>query len=134
MAQVKVTHEFSATADHIWSLIGNPADLSTWHPAIASSQVANKQRNCSLADGGDISEEILNHDDNARSYTYRIVQSPLPMRNYVSTLSVEPRRSGGSSVTWEAEFEPEGIEAEQLRAMLGGLYDAGLSALATKIQ
>ena len=134
MAQVKVTHEFNATADHIWSLIGDPADLSNWHPAIANSQVAGKQRNCSLADGGEISEEILNHDDNARTYTYRIVDSPLPIRDYVSTLSVEPGRTGGSSVTWEAEFEPEGIEAEQLRAMLSGLYDAGLSALETRIQ
>ena len=134
MAQVKVTHELNATADHIWSLIGDPADISAWHPAIATSQVANKQRNCSLADGGEISEEILNHDDNARTYTYRIVDSPLPIRDYVSTLSVEPGRTGGSSVTWEAEFEPEGIETEQLQAMLSGLYDVGLSALATKIQ
>ncbi len=134
MAQVKVTHELNATADHIWSLIGDPAEISTWHPAIATSQVANKQRNCSLADGGEISEEILNHDDNARTYTYRIVDSPLPIRDYVSTLSVEPGRTGGSSVTWEAEFEPEGIETEQLQAMLSGLYDVGLSALATKIQ
>lgn len=133
MAQVKVTHEYNATADHIWSLIGNPADIADWHPAIATSQVAKKQRNCALADGGEIGEEILNHDDNARSYTYRIVHSPLPMRDYVSTLSVEPRRSGRSSVTWEAEYEPEGIEAKELQAVLGGLYDAGLTALEAKI-
>ncbi len=134
MAQVKVSHEYNASADRIWSVIGNPADISEWHPAIASSEMKNKQRNCSLADGGEIGEEILNHDDNTRSYTYRIVQSPLPMRDYVSTLSVEPRRSGGSTVTWEAEFEPEGIGAEELQAMLGGLYGAGLSALEAKIQ
>ena len=134
MAQVKVTHEYNATADRIWSVIGNPADISEWHPAIASSELQNKQRNCSLADGGEIAEEILNHDDNARSYTYRIVHSPLPMRDYVSTLRVEPRRGGGSTVTWEADFEPEGIGSDELKAMLGGLYGVGLSALEAKIQ
>lgn len=134
MPKIKISHVYNATADHIWSLIGDPCDLADWHPAIATSPAANGERTCTLADGGELKEEILLHDAGTRSYTYRIIESPLPMSDYVSTLRVEPLRSGGAEVIWEAQFEPAGIEPSQLEAMLGGIYTAGLEALEAKIQ
>ncbi|WP_141138221.1 SRPBCC family protein [Boseongicola aestuarii] len=129
MAYIKISHEYKATADHIWSLIGEPGKLADWHPAIASSPISHNSRVCTLADGGVVKEEITAHDPLARSYSYRIIESPLPMSDYISTIRVEPINSGGAEVVWEAQFEPVGIELSQLEGLLAGLYNAGLEAL-----
>ena len=133
MAYIKISHEYKSTADHIWSLVGDPQKLANWHPAISSSPVSHNSRICTLADGGVVKEEITAHDPLARSYSYRTIESPLPMSDYISTIRVEPTHSGGAQVVWEAQFEPVGIELAQLEDLLGGLYNAGLEALEAKI-
>jgi hypothetical protein len=133
MSKLSVSHVYGSTADRVWAVIGNPGSLASWHPAIASSPAEGGQRTCTLADGGVVKEEITAHDDSARSYTYRIVESPLPMTGYVSTIRVEPTDGGRAKVVWEAEFEAAGIEPAKLEEMLRGLYTAGLGALESKL-
>lgn len=134
MSKVSVSQYYLGTPTSLWHLVGDPAGLSSWHPAIVQSPLSpdGRVRTCTLADGGEVVEEILEHDDSARRYSYRIVSSPLPMENYVSTLRVEPN-AGGSTVTWESEFEPVGIEPVQLEGMIRGLYEAGLAALRERV-
>ena len=133
MAKLNVSHVYSASADHMWSLIGDPAGMADWHPAIAKSPSENGRRTCILADGGEVKEEIIAHDDSARSYTYRIIESPLPMTGYVSTIRVGPSGSGNAEVVWEADYEPAGVELATLEEMLRGLYTAGLEALESRL-
>jgi hypothetical protein len=117
----------------MWSLIGDPAGLANWHPAIAKSPSESGRRTLILADGGEVKEEIMAHDDSARSYTYRIIESPLPMTGYVSTIRVGPSDSGEAEVVWEAEYEPAGVELATLEEMLRGLYTVGLEGLESKL-
>ena len=81
-----------------------------------------------MPDGGRIVERIESADPEARSYTYRIDDSPLPLASYRSTMTVSPAGSG-SKVEWQTEFEPAGIEAAELHDMLKGIYDDGMAAL-----
>ena len=135
MSKVSVTQVFPSTAASLWSAVGDPAGLPDWHPAIATSLLGADgcSRVCTLADGGEVREEITARDDDARSYSYRIVESPLPLKNYRSRLRVS-RTEGGASVTWESEFEAVGIPAADLEAMIRGLYEAGLGALRASME
>lgn len=131
MSNVAITKSFSASAKSMWARIGNPANLSAWHPAITSSKLSGegRTRTCVLADGAMITEEITNHDDAAREYTYRIVGGPLPVEGYVSTLRVS-EDGAGCSVTWESQFQvAPGAPVAEVEAMLQGVYEAGLAAL-----
>lgn len=131
MSKISVTKHFSAPADLLWTRVGEPAALSDWHPAIESSDVAadGRTRTCVLADGATLTEEIVNHDDEARSYTYRIVGGPLPVEGYVATISVSESATG-SSVTWEGEFAvAPGAPVGEVEAMVRGVYEAGLASL-----
>jgi hypothetical protein len=132
MSRVSVSHVYRSSADRVWEVIGDPASLSSWHPAIASSPTEGEARLCTLADGGEVREEITARDEGGRSYTYRILESPLPMTDYVATLRVTTR-DDGAEVVWESEFQPAGIDAAQLEEMIRGLYIAGLTALASKL-
>lgn len=128
MHTVTVTTHLNASPEEVWSTIGDPGSISQWHPAIVSSELTGDARLCTLPDGAQVHEKIKSVDAAARSCTYSIVESPLPMTGYVSTIQVSDEGSG-SAVDWTASFQPNGAPAEDIAAMLKGLYQAGFTAL-----
>jgi hypothetical protein len=130
MSNVSVSFVYPVNPDRAWELVGKPAGLADWHPAITSSPSDGKTRTCTLADGGEVVETILEHDDAKRAYRYAIESSPLPIRNYVSTMTVVPD-AAGCKVTWASDFEVVEAPAADIEAAIRGLYDAGLSNLRT---
>lgn len=69
-----------------------------------------------------------------RSNTYEIVDSPLPLRSYRSTLAVHGH-DGHSHVRWEAEFEAFQPEQErELVEVFTGIYRDGLSSLRERLE
>ena len=128
MHTVSVSTHLSASPDQVWSKIGDPGAISSWHPAIARSPLDGKDRKCTLADGAQIDEQIDNVDDANRSYTYRIIESPLPLKDYSSTIKVA-EADGGCTVEWTSSFEVSAGPAEDMVALIKGVYGAGLAAL-----
>jgi hypothetical protein len=128
MSNISVSHVYAIAPATLWALVGAPEKLANWHPAIAQSPVAGDQRTCILADGATVKEQITNHSDEDRRYSYRITESPLPMRDYVSTISVQSE-GNGARLTWESQFEAVGAPAAEVEAMLRGLYEAGLQSV-----
>ena len=128
MHSITVTSHVNATPDSVWKTIGDPSAISGWHPAIASSSVDGDTRLCTLGDGAEIHEKILEVDADGRSYTYTITESPLPLTAYRSTIQVSEEGSG-SVVEWSADFEPAGAPAADVVGLLKGVYQAGLAAL-----
>ena len=84
-----------------------------------------------LGDGGVVVERLLTLDDTDRSYTYLILESPFPVRRYVSTIRVAPVTDTGQAfVEWWSEYDADGgDEASAQRHFAGGVYGAGLAAL-----
>ena len=62
------------------------------------------------------------------SYRYAIEQSPLPVADYRSTLSVA-EAGGKARVTWSSSFRPRGASEQEAARVVTGVYDAGLEAL-----
>ena len=73
-------------------------------------------------------EQIDKIDDAERTYTYRIIESPLPLQDYLSTLRVVDAE-GGCCVEWSANFKVSDGPAEDTIAAIQGIYDAGMEAL-----
>ena len=128
MHSLTVVSHINASPDAVWNVIGDPSGISSWHPAIAESPVSGADRACTLANGAEIKERIEQVDNDGKSYTYSIVESPLPLASYVSTIRVDAE-ADGAVVTWDANFEVEGAPAEEVSAMLSNVYQAGLTAL-----
>lgn len=128
MSNVSVSYVYPVSPDLAWGIVGEPGAMAAWHPAISASPSDGKTRKCTLADGGEVHETILEHDDANRAYRYAIDRSPLPISNYISTLRVTDQ-DGGCMVTWDSEFDVEGAPAEEIEAAIRGLYEAGLTNL-----
>lgn len=136
MTTVKESVSLNASAADIWSVIGDFNRLDTWHPAIATCEAASSGdssiRYLTLVDGSKIVERLDENDDEARSYTYTILDAgPLPVRNYQSTLEVSGDTSV-SIVTWSSEFEPHETPEADAQAAISGVYKGGFTALIDK--
>lgn len=114
----------------VWALIGDYNGLYRWHPAVAKSERSSSVRELTLGNGAQLTETLLAQDDTARSYSYRIDQSPLPVANYESTLSVEAEGKNGSVVTWSSSFNAAGSTDDDAENVIRSVYRAGLDNLA----
>ena len=133
MATVTESIDLTAAPEAVWALVGDPASLSDWHPAVATAEVTDGVRRCALAGGGGIVEPILEHSDQERFYMYGLTESPLPVHDCRSRVSVEAT-AGGSRLVWSAEFEPDDpAAAQELSEMVSGLYSAGLAAVRDRL-
>jgi mxaD protein len=126
--------------DAAWSVIGDFCALDKWHPAVAKCEIvaggSNKVgtvRVLTLGNGGKIREELVKHDPKLRSYTYKILESPLPVASYESTISVLAGSGGGSVVEWKGTFKAAtGTDDATARTTMEGIYEAGLNNLLAK--
>lgn len=129
-AHVEVASDMPASADVVWQAASpNFCGIGGFHPALASCVLSDdlSVRTLTLKGGGVIVEKKTAWDDAARSYSYEITDSPLPVSNYAATFSVADSGSG-STVTWVADFDPVGDEAAA-RAVIEGIFTSGLDAL-----
>jgi Polyketide cyclase / dehydrase and lipid transport len=120
----------SMTPEALWKKIGDFCGIGSWHPAVEKCVLSadGNERTLSLKGGGTIVEALVNLDDAHHSYTYRIVSSPLPVANYISTISVSPDPKG-SSVKWVGKYDAKGASDAEAKKVIDGIYDAGEKGL-----
>ena len=63
--------------------------------------------------------------------SYEIVEGPLPVEDYLSTLTVTPD-GDGCRVSWSGRFRANGVPDEKACEIITGIYTAGLDALAKR--
>jgi hypothetical protein len=132
---VKKMVDVPASPDSVWKTIGDFCGIANWHPAIEKCEISKKNgatfRTLFLKGGGAILEKETKWDNEAKTYSYTIEESPLPVANYKATLSVKPKGSG-SEVIWISNFKAKGADDAKTSSTIGGIFDAGLASIAAK--
>ena len=120
----------TASADAVWTKIGDFCGIGKWHPAIEKCVLSadGKERTLSLKGGGTVVEKLEKRDDAAHSYTYSIVSGPLPVTNYVSTISVAAA-GAGSTITWSGKYDAKGASDADAKKTMDGVYQGGIDQL-----
>jgi hypothetical protein len=124
-----------------WAAIKDFQEWQTWHPAFASTEIAKGASNANgtirvltTKDGAKFTEELLSHDGVRHSYQYRIIESPLPISGYVSTIEVK-EGNPGSRVIWSSTFTANaGASGEEMKKAISGVYRAGLDNLQSTLK
>ena len=128
--------ELNASPETVWKLIGPFNNLDAWHPMIIDSKMqgdesqAGTTRTLTLGDGAKIFEKLLAHSNSDLSYSYAITKSPLPVKDYVSSISIAAIKDGKSLVTWTSTFDAFNASNEKATEVITGVYNAGLENLA----
>ena len=82
-------------------------------------------RTLSVKGGGTILEKRT--EKTATSYSYDIVDTPLPVADYHATFKVTPAEGGGTTVDWMAHFHAKGASDAEAAAVMAGIFEAGLN-------
>lgn len=135
MNSVLVSVQVDAPAARVWETIGDPGAIAVWHPAITESPRDGAVRTCVLADGAVLRERIESVDNDARAYTYSIVESPLPVVGYRSTIAVRELSGQRAAIDWSSTFDTVagGDMDAAMVAMVRGVYEAGLDAVRQRL-
>jgi uncharacterized protein YndB with AHSA1/START domain len=136
MAQLGKTIAIDAPADAVWEVLGDLAATPEWLPGTAAARMEGAIRICTTADGNEIREEIGNYSPERRTYSYRHLQVPLPVRSSTGTFTVSPGDGdGGAIVSLEAQFEALDPGAEpELERMFGGALAQALESLRRRVE
>lgn len=135
MSRLHKTVAIDATPEAVWEVLGDLAATSEWNPGTVAARVEGQIRICETADGGEIREEISDYSADRRSYRFRHLQVPLPVRNSTGRFSVEPRANGGSVVTLETAFDAlDPAQEAEIERMFGGALDQALASLRRRVE
>ncbi len=116
----------------VWKKIGSFCAIQEWHPVIAKCEEMDEggahYQVLTTKDGAKIKEKLLSTTDG--SYSYEIIESPLPVQNYRSTISVTGE-GDQTKVDWKSSFEAKGASDKDAENVISGIYKAGLDKIAT---
>ena len=139
MIKVYTSSVIDASADAVWAHIRDFNGLPKWHPGIAESRIESNWpsdrvgciRNFQLRDGGTVREQLLTLSDYDYQCTYSILESPMGVDNYTSTLKLTPITDGDRTFAeWSAEFDtPPGQERKLADSIGQGVFQTGFDSL-----
>ena len=139
MPRVYVSSVIDAPIAKVWDKIRDFNALPRWHPRIRDSRIENGEppdkvgcvREFNLQNGDRIRERLLGKSDNDMFCTYAILESTMPLTDYVATLRLTPITDGDRTfIEWSAEFDCAPDAAADLVEGIGGnVFQAGFDSL-----
>ena len=129
---VKKRTEAPGLPPEIWAIVGEFCAIKDWHPAVAKCEETKEGdvtfRTLTLKDGGKIKEKLIGTEDLA--YTYEIVESPLPVKNYKSKLWLEVDDEPDRSIIyWQSDFDANGKSDDEAEKIITGILKDGVKGI-----
>lgn len=139
MPRVFVSSVIDAPPSKVWERVRDFNGMPKWHPRIRDSRIENGEpsdkigciRDFHLQNGDRIREKLLGLSDYDLFCTYAILESPMPLTNYLATLRLTPITDGDRTFAeWTAEFDCEPDVADDLVGGIGAnVFQGGFDAL-----
>ena len=128
-----------APTDTVWAVLRDFNGHDRWHPAVATSGIERAQpsdkigcvRRFKLKDGAELREQLLALSDLEQSFSYCLLDTPVPMFNYVAHVRLLPVTDGDRTFWhWESRFTARPEDARRLTEMVSEeIYQAGFEAI-----
>lgn len=139
MPRVYASSVIDAPAAKVWEKVRDFNALPRWHPRIRESRIENGEpsdkvgcvRDFRLQNGDRLREKLLGLSDYDMFCTYSILESPMPLTDYMATLRLTPISDGDRTfIEWTAEFDcaPEAA-ADLVDGIGNNVFQAGFDAL-----
>ena len=139
MADVRRSTIIDAPIERVWQMLRDFNGHDEWHPAVETSRIEEGApadmigdvRDSRLGDGSRIREQLLSLSDRDHSFTYCIIDAPIPLGGYVATIRLLPVTDGGQTFwEWRSRFStPPGQERAMVRLVGEQIYEAGFRAI-----
>ena len=135
--------ERSTVIDHpvgaVWSMLRDFNGHDRWHPAVARSAIEGRApadqvgcvRRFRLSDGQELRERLLALSDTELSFSYCLLETPIPLLNYVAHVELYRVTDGERTVwRWHSQFDTPSGEERRLGALVADdIYQRGFEAV-----
>ncbi len=128
-----------APSDQVWAVLRDFNGHDRWHPIVATSAIERGQpsdkigcvRRFRLRDGSELREQLLALSDLEQAFSYCLLDTPVPLLNYVAHVRLLPVTDGDRTFwAWESRFDAPPGEDEALERMVReDVYEAGFEAV-----
>lgn len=139
MVKIVKSTILQAPAEAVWAVLRDFNGHDQWHPAVTDSAIERGQgsdrvgcvRRFHLADGSELREQLLTLSDIDMAFSYCLLDTPVPLLNYVAHVRLAPVTDGDMTFwRWESRFDtPKGREAELERMVGEQIYQGGFDAV-----
>jgi len=136
MSKVSVSMQLAVSAERAWQVAGGFQGLMEWAGGLQSctAEQGGRVRRLVTADGAVIVERLEAFNDSEKFYCYSILESPLPVTNYQSTLKVIPVFGKEHCIVeWSSNFYPAPEAEAQMEALFTAIYQGSLEELKLKL-
>lgn len=132
-----------APLEAVWDVVRDFNGHDRWHPAVTTSQIERGEpvdrvgcvRRFKLSDGSELREKLLTLSDLETAYSYCLLDTPVPLFNYVAHVRLMPVTDGDRTFwEWEGRFDARRGETDAMAAMVGGdIYERGFEAISAHL-
>ena len=132
-----------APTSAVWDVLRDFNGHDRWHPAIAKSAIERGQsadklgcvRRFFLRDGSELRERLLTLSDLEQTFSYCLMETPVPLFNYVAHVRLAPVTDGDRTFwEWRCSFSTrKGEEGEMTRMVSEDIYEAGFAAIRSRL-
>lgn len=139
MVKIVKSTVLEAPVEAVWEVLRDFNGHDQWHPAVADSLIERNLpsdkigcvRRFHLADGSELREQLLMLSDIDMAFSYCLLDTPIPLLNYVAHVRLIPVTDGDHTFWhWELRFDtPPGREAELERQVGEQIYEGGFRAV-----
>ncbi len=128
--KVQVQEELPSNVNNVWQLLRDFGNIKAW----ATGNVVKIEgsgvgmiRHIEF-DLDKVVERCEAHDDNDMTFTYRLLESPWPMSNYVATVILTSAGPEETLIEWSSSYQAEPEQAEAVRNLIESTYRIGFIA------
>ena len=118
--------DIAASADQVWTVVGDFGGIATWMPGIETCRVEGDDRIIEMM-GMTITERLVAKDDAGRTLTYAIADGA-PVESHEAVITVTPTGET-AHVTWVVDAKPD-----EMADVMTGLYQQSLEALKSHVE
>jgi hypothetical protein len=139
MVKVLKSTVLNAPVEDVWDVLRDFNGHDEWHPAVADSVIDRGHptdkvgcvRRFHLADGSELREQLLTLSDADMAFSYCLLETPVPLLNYVAHVRLAPVTDGDRTFwQWESRFDtPKGQEKELHDMVAENIYQTGFDAV-----
>ena len=139
MVRVRRSTVLDAPVDTVWRILRDFNGHDRWHPIVARSDLeagrrtdeVGAVRNFTIRSGERVREVLLTLSDRDRHLRYAIVDSELPLEDYVAEFFLKPVTDGNRTFwSWSSRFRTPPGEEETLARLVGEeVYEAGFAGV-----
>jgi hypothetical protein len=138
MTTVEERAVIAAAPEAVWAVAGRFDGLAEWVPAMRSCRLLDGPpaggvgavRELTMRDGGRLLERQIERSEEERFYSYQVIETALPTRDYRSTIRLLPGNAPNETVlTWSGSFEADPAASEEIARLVRSIYRLGIRTL-----